>query len=56
MSPERETVRLAAVADLHCLRTSAGELAPLFLEAAAVAGVPDVRGLSHAYVYQAIVD
>ena len=24
--------------------------------AAAVAGVPDVRGLSHAYVYQAIVD
>jgi CubicO group peptidase (beta-lactamase class C family) len=24
--------------------------------AAAVAGVPDVRGLSHAYVYQAIAD
>jgi Icc-related predicted phosphoesterase len=39
MSPEREKVRVAAVADIHCTRTSAGELAPLFLEAAANADV-----------------
>jgi Icc-related predicted phosphoesterase len=39
MSAERETVRLAAVADLHCTRTSAGSLAPMFMEAAERADV-----------------
>jgi Icc-related predicted phosphoesterase len=39
MASERGTVRLAAVGDVHCTRTSAGTLAPLFQEAAAQADV-----------------
>src|SRR6266496_4546118 len=39
MTPERETVRLAAVADVHCTKTAAGTLAPLFNAAAAQADV-----------------
>jgi Icc-related predicted phosphoesterase len=39
MTTDRMTVRLAAVGDVHCTRTSAGTLAPLFLEAAAQADV-----------------
>ena len=39
MTPDGETVRLAAVGDIHCTRTSAGTLAPLFVEAAGQADV-----------------
>ena len=39
MTAARETVRIAAVADVHCTRTSSGALAPLFGEAAAQADV-----------------
>ena len=39
MTTDRETVRLAAVGDVHCTRTSSGTLAPLFMEAAAQADV-----------------
>ncbi|HEV7499041.1 MAG TPA: metallophosphoesterase [Vicinamibacteria bacterium] len=39
MNPQRETVRLAAVADVHCTRTSSGALAPIFAEAASQADV-----------------
>jgi len=39
MSSPRETVRLAAVADVHCTRTSSGTLAPIFTEAASQADV-----------------
>jgi Icc-related predicted phosphoesterase len=39
MSAQRETVRLAAVADVHCTRASAGALASMFTEAAAQADV-----------------
>jgi Icc-related predicted phosphoesterase len=39
MTAPRETIRLAAVADLHCVRTSSGELASLFTEAASQADV-----------------
>jgi Icc-related predicted phosphoesterase len=39
MTAPRETIRLAAVADLHCARASSGELAPLFTEAASQADV-----------------
>jgi Icc-related predicted phosphoesterase len=39
MTAPRETIRLAAVADLHCARTSSGELASLFTEAASQADV-----------------
>jgi Icc-related predicted phosphoesterase len=39
MTPQRETIRLAAVADLHCTRTSSGALAPMFMEAASQADV-----------------
>jgi Icc-related predicted phosphoesterase len=39
MNPPRETIRLAAVADVHCTRASAGTLAPMFTEAASQADV-----------------
>jgi Icc-related predicted phosphoesterase len=39
MSAQRDTVRLAAVADVHCTRASAGALASMFTEAAAQADV-----------------
>lgn len=39
MTTERETVRLAAVGDIHCTKTSSGALAPLFVEAASQADV-----------------
>ena len=39
MTAPRETIRLAAVADLHCARTSSGDLASLFTEAASQADV-----------------
>jgi Icc-related predicted phosphoesterase len=39
MNGERETIRLAAVADVHCTRTSSGALAPIFAEAASQADV-----------------
>jgi len=39
MNGERETIRLAAVADVHCTRTSSGALAPVFAEAASQADV-----------------
>jgi Icc-related predicted phosphoesterase len=39
MTAPRETIRLAAVADLHCARTSSGELASLLTEAASQADV-----------------
>jgi Icc-related predicted phosphoesterase len=39
MSAERETVRLAAVGDIHCTKTSSGTLSALFAEAAAQADV-----------------
>ena len=39
MNAQRETIRLAAVADVHCTRTSPGALAPMFAEAAAQADV-----------------
>ena len=39
MNAQRETVRLAAVADVHCTRNSAGTLAPIFTEAASQAVV-----------------
>lgn len=39
MTAPRETIRLAAVADLHCARTSSGDLAALFTEAASQADV-----------------
>ena len=39
MTAPRETIRLAAVADLHCARTSSGGLASLFTEAASQADV-----------------
>jgi Icc-related predicted phosphoesterase len=39
MTPERETVRLAAVGDIHCSKTSSGALATIFTEAAAQADV-----------------
>jgi Icc-related predicted phosphoesterase len=39
MNPQRETIRLAAVADVHCTRTSSGALAPMFAEAASQADV-----------------
>jgi len=39
MNPPRETVRLAAVGDVHCTRTSSGALAPIFAEAASQADV-----------------
>jgi Icc-related predicted phosphoesterase len=39
MNGERETIRLAAVADVHCTRTSSGVLAPIFAEAASQADV-----------------
>lgn len=35
----RETIRLAAVGDLHCTRTSAGQLRPLFQQAADMADI-----------------
>jgi Icc-related predicted phosphoesterase len=37
--PRRETVRIAALADLHCSKGSAGTLAPLFAEVASAADV-----------------
>jgi Icc-related predicted phosphoesterase len=36
---ERQTIRIAAVADIHCTRTSQGALQPLFAEAARAADV-----------------
>jgi Icc-related predicted phosphoesterase len=39
MTAERETVRLAAVADIHCTRTAPGALTAIFNEAAAQADV-----------------
>ncbi|HEU0108065.1 MAG TPA: metallophosphoesterase [Vicinamibacteria bacterium] len=39
MTAPRETIRLAAVADLHCARTPSGGLASLFTEAASQADV-----------------
>ena len=39
MNPQRETIRLAAVGDVHCTRTSSGALAPMFTEAASQADV-----------------
>ena len=39
MPKGKETVRLAAVADIHCGRTSQGRLQPLFARAAASADV-----------------
>ncbi|PYQ44777.1 MAG: metallophosphoesterase [Acidobacteria bacterium] len=39
MTAPRETIRLAAVADLHCARTRSGGLASLFTEAASQADV-----------------
>ena len=39
MTAPRETIRLAAVADLHCTRTSSAGLASLFTEAASQADV-----------------
>jgi Icc-related predicted phosphoesterase len=39
MTAPRETIRLAAVADLHCARTSSAGLASLFTEAASQADV-----------------
>ncbi|OGB23590.1 MAG: metallophosphoesterase [Burkholderiales bacterium RIFCSPLOWO2_02_FULL_57_36] len=35
----RDTIRLAAVGDLHCAKTSAGTLRPLFLQAAEAADI-----------------
>ena len=37
MNPQRETIRLAAVGDVHCTRASSGALAPMFTEAASQA-------------------
>src|SRR5437879_6262276 len=37
--PNRRSVRIAALADLHCSRGSQGQLAPLFAAAAAAADV-----------------
>ena len=39
MNPQRETIRLAAIGDVHCTRTSSAALAPMFAEAAAQADV-----------------
>ena len=39
MNPQRETIRLAAVGDVHCTRASSGALAPMFTEAASQADV-----------------
>jgi len=39
MNAQRETIRLAAVGDVHCTRTSSGALAPIFTEAASQADV-----------------
>ena len=39
MNPQRETIRLAAVGDVHCTRTSSGALASMFTEAASQADV-----------------
>ena len=39
MNPQRETIRLAAVGDVHCTRTPAGALGPMFMEAASQADV-----------------
>ena len=38
-APNRRGVRIAALADLHCSKGSQGQLAPLFVEAAAAASV-----------------
>lgn len=37
--PSRETIRLAAIGDLHCTKASAGELRPLFQQAAESADI-----------------
>ena len=39
MNPQRETIRLAAVGDVHCTRTPSGALAAIFTEAASQADV-----------------
>ncbi len=39
MIQEREVLRLAAVGDLHCSKSTTGQLRPLFLQAAEVADV-----------------
>src|SRR6187397_2121760 len=37
--PNRRSIRIAALADLHCSKSSQGQLAPLFAQAAAAADV-----------------